>query len=98
MEIRRKQAIDIERIAMSKSDILIFGDICPDNDYKQFSITLTNSSKGKCETSYKKTQTKKKINNSTQDNGFFLTGTTMNIGSTSQQKYLTSTLNSKTKN
>lgn len=36
MEIRRKQAIDIERIAMSKSDILIFGDICPDNDYKQF--------------------------------------------------------------
>ena len=67
-------------------------------NYKQFSITLTNSSKGKCETSYKKTQTKKKINNSTQDNGFFLTGTTMNIGSTSQQKYLTSTLNSKTKN
>lgn len=68
-------------------------------NYKQFSMTLTNSSKGKYETSYKKTQNKKKINNNTQDNGFFLTGTNLNnIGSsTSRQNYITSAFSSGTK-
>ena len=34
MEIRKLSIIENERETMSKSDILIFGDICPDNDYK----------------------------------------------------------------